>query len=117
MLNNEQLKKLSEALKESANNTESVLIIDGVNTFLRAYATGMSQTTQGTNTGAISGFFSSIGYALKKINPSLCIIIFDGEKGSTRRRKLFSEYKNNRRPVTRRKIFEEEEVDSRKETY
>jgi 5'-3' exonuclease len=38
----------------------------------------------------------SIGSNIRDYNPSRCIVVFDGKGGSQRRRKIFSEYKQNR---------------------
>ena len=47
--------------------------------------------------GGITGFLHSLGYAIRNVNPTKVIIIFDGKGGSQRRRKLYPEYKGNRK--------------------
>jgi 5'-3' exonuclease len=51
----------------------------------------------GIHNGGIFGSLNSLRFAIKMLQPSRCIVVFDGKGGSQRRRKLYSEYKNNRR--------------------
>jgi len=48
---------------------------------------------EGYHVGGITGFLKSIAYAIRKFEPTRCIIVFDGKNGSVRRRKLYPEYK------------------------
>lgn len=73
-----------------------VLIIDGMNTFLRSFAVDNRFNRYGNHIGGIAGFLKSIGYAIQNENPSRVIIVFDGEGGATNRRYLYPEYKANR---------------------
>jgi 5'-3' exonuclease len=50
----------------------------------------------GLHTGGIAGFLKSVGYAIKLINPTRCVIIFDGNGGSMKRRKIYPQYKHKR---------------------
>ena len=82
-----------------ADNTKDsrVLIVDGLNTFIRAYAASPTTNVNGDHIGGISGFLLSVGHAIKAINPTRVIITFDGKDGSAKRRQLFPEYKANRK--------------------
>jgi 5'-3' exonuclease len=51
----------------------------------------------GNNTGGIVGFFKSVGYAIKTLSPTRCIIVFDGVGGSFKRRQIFPQYKERRK--------------------
>lgn len=55
----------------------------------------------GEHVGGMTGFLRSIGMSIRQFRPSRCVIIFDGKGGSQRRRKLYSEYKENRKPMER----------------
>lgn len=78
------------------------------NTFIRCFASIPTLNDDGIHTGGISGFLKSIGYALRLINPTRCIIVFDGTGGSTRRKKIFPEYKKHRSNKVRlNRIFED----------
>ena len=51
----------------------------------------------GTHIGGIVGFLKSIGYTINMFRPTRCIIIWDGKGGSSRRRKMYPEYKAKRK--------------------
>lgn len=81
---------------ENQHHHSRLLIIDGVNTFLRSFAAVNRVNYYGNHVGGITGFLLSIGSAIKQIQPTRCIIVFDGEGGSTNRKYLYPEYKANR---------------------
>ena len=76
---------------------DRVLLIDGLNTFIRSFVMNPSTNEDGIHVGGIKGFLLSIGYAIKQIKPTRVIICLDGSGGSQRRRKLHPEYKQNRK--------------------
>lgn len=55
----------------------------------------------GEHVGGISGFLMSIGSAIKEINPTRVVVVFDGKNGSARRRSLYPEYKAKRKVTIR----------------
>lgn len=94
-------------LKRHINS--DVLIIDGSNTFIRCWSAIPSMNANGDHNGGIVGFFRSIGYAIKMLHPTRCIITFDGIGGSFRRRKIYPEYKAHRRNKIRlHRIYEDQ---------
>ena len=78
-----------------------VLIVDGMNTFIRSFSAVPTLNENGLHIGGISGFLMSIGSAIKLLNPTRVIVVFDGEGGSLKRRKMYSGYKNGRRSKVR----------------
>lgn len=56
-----------------------------------------SMDENGNHTGGIVGFLKSVGYAIRMLAPTRCVIIFDGVGGSFKRKQLFPEYKNHRK--------------------
>ena len=94
----------------------SILIIDGLNTFLRSFTMINHINPNGHHIGGLTGFLKSIGYAIKMLNPTKVIIVFDGVGGSNARRNLYPEYKANRHVnrMTNYSIFssKEEETES-----
>ncbi len=85
-----------------------VLVIDGMNTFCRCFAANPQLNDDGIHTGGIAGFLKSVGYAIRLINPTRCVIVFDGTGGSVRRKKIFPQYKEHRANKVRlNRIFEE----------
>lgn len=78
-----------------------VLLIDALNTFLRSYAAVPSMDDDGRHIGGTIGFLKSLGFAVRTFKPTRCIVVFDGKGGSQRRRKVYPQYKANRKPPVR----------------
>ena len=76
---------------------DRVLIVDGLNTFIRSFAVNPALNEDGLHIGGMVGFMKSVRYTCDILKPSRCIIVFDGKGGSKRRRKIFPEYKENRK--------------------
>ena len=91
------LDSLTENTSKPASPNDRVLLVDGLNTFIRAWTTSPVTNDDGIHVGGISGTLLSIGYAIKNIKPTRVILCFDGKGGSQRRRKLFPGYKASRR--------------------
>ena len=78
-----------------------VLIVDGLNLYLRAFAVNGALNDNGVPVGGLTGFLRSLAYAIREVNPTRVIIVYDGAGGSQRRRKIHPEYKANRKPGKR----------------
>ena len=76
---------------------DKVLIIDGLNTFIRVFSVIPTTNDDGIHVGGIVGFLKSIGYTINMIRPTRTIVVFDGKGGSSRRRKIYPEYKAKRK--------------------
>lgn len=74
-----------------------ILLVDGLNTFIRSFMAVPSMNDDGMHTGGIAGFLKSVGYAIKLINPTRVIVVFDGSGGSQKRRKIYPDYKKGRK--------------------
>ena len=83
------LETLQENTSKPTGLNDRVLLVDGLNTFIRAWAISPVTNDDGVHVGGITGFLMSIGYAIKTITPTRVIICFDGKGGSQRRRKIF----------------------------
>jgi DNA polymerase-1 len=92
----EEIKKKGGSLDDGKPN-DKVLIIDGLNTFIRVFSVIPTTNDDGIHVGGIVGFLRSIGYTINMFSPTRVIIVFDGKGGSTRRRKLYPAYKENRK--------------------
>ena len=90
------LNELKSRTIDDSNKNSRVLVIDGLNTFIRCYAASPVLNDDGEHVGGISGFLLSIGHAIKAINPTRVIIVFDGKNGTARRKEIFPEYKAHR---------------------
>jgi len=73
-----------------------VLIIDGLNTFIRSWTTNPTMNEDGDHTGGVIGSLKSIGYQIREFNATRCIVTFDGKDGSKSRKKLHEGYKADR---------------------
>jgi 5'-3' exonuclease len=78
-----------------------VLLVDAMNLFIRSYAAVPSMDDNGNHIGGMIGFIKSLGLAIRSFKPTRCIVVFDGKGGSQRRRKVFPQYKANRKPPVR----------------
>ena len=92
----DQIKKTGGKIDDGKPN-DKVLVIDGLNTFIRVFSVIPTLNDDGIHVGGIVGFLKSVGYAIKTFRPTRTIIVFDGKGGSTRRRKVYPEYKNRKR--------------------
>lgn len=112
--------KLNSAAPLTRNS--DVLIIDGTNTFIRIFSNVPSLNDNGDHVGGVVGFLRSVGALIRQVQPTRCIIVFDGKGGSQRRRKLYPDYKNNRKIKTKLNRFDEfkdltDEADSMKRQF
>lgn len=87
----------SKAKQESLHRNSKVLLIDSLNTFLRSFVMIHHLNPQGNHIGGLTGYLKSIGHAIRFIEPTRVILVFDGHGGSTNKRYLYPEYKANRK--------------------
>ena len=93
---------LNNVQKDDTSNPNSrVLIIDGLNLYLRTFAVNGMLNDRGVPIGGMMGFMKSLAYAIRETNPTRLMVIYDGAGGSQRRRKMSSNYKGNRKPGKR----------------
>ena len=95
---NETYKKLLNEVEKDYQQLgkEKVLIVDGLNTFIRSWTVNPTMDDNGDHIGGIVGTLKGIGYAIREYNATRCIIVFDGKGGSKSRKDLYSGYKENR---------------------
>jgi DNA polymerase-1 len=74
-----------------------VLIIDGLNTFIRSWTMNPTMNEDGDHTGGVVGSLKSIGYQIREFNPTRVVVTFDGKNGSQKRKKIHEGYKANRK--------------------
>jgi len=105
----EEKNRLSNILKNHVNQIKDthdnwristnsdILLVDGSNLFMRCWSANPAMDQNGNHTGGIVGSLKSLGYAIRLLCPTRCIVIFDGVGGSFKRRQLFPEYKEKRK--------------------
>ena len=102
-MSNEKYLSILEEIKNKGGKLDSeepndkILIIDGLNTFIRCFSAIPTLNDDGAHVGGIVGFLRSVGYAIRTIRPTRTVIVFDGKGGSNRRKKIFPEYKAGRK--------------------
>jgi DNA polymerase-1 len=90
------LDNIQEDEKTILKDENRILIIDGLNLFLRNFAVLNYINPQGTHIGGLGGFLRSLGSLLKQIQPTAVYIVFDGIGSSLNRKSLIPEYKSGR---------------------
>lgn len=95
---NETYKRLLKEVEKDHQQLgkEKVLIVDGLNTFIRSWTVNPTMDDNGDHIGGIVGFLKGIGYAIREYDCTRCIVVFDGKGGSKSRKQLYSGYKENR---------------------
>lgn len=81
---------------EHLHRNSKTLVIDGLNTFIRSWSTAPNLNDNGDHIGGIVGTLKSIGYAIRTINPTRVIVVFDGKGGSNSRKEIYAGYKSER---------------------
>jgi DNA polymerase-1 len=92
------LKQIDEEHKGfgDLHRNSKTLVIDGLNTFIRSWSTAPNLNDNGDHIGGIVGTLKSIGYAIRTLNPTRVVIVFDGKNGSSSRKEIFAGYKADR---------------------
>ena len=83
-----------------------VLLVDAYNVFIRHFCANPSLNKNGQHVGGAVGFLKGISKVIDIVYPKSVMIIWEGG-GSIRRRGIFSNYKNNRRPQRLNRFYQE----------
>ena len=94
-----ELQKEKQTVYQDVN--DSILVFDGLNTFIRAFGATPATNEDGDHIGGITGFLYSIGKCVRDFKPTRCVVVFDGRGGSKRRKTINKSYKANRANKTR----------------
>jgi hypothetical protein len=78
---------------------KKVMIIDGLNMFLRSYIIIPSMDPRGNPNGGTWGFLKSLQKICKKFNPDEIVVCWDGVGGSEKKRTINKNYKQGRKPL------------------
>jgi len=101
------LKQINSTVNVTSTLDDHVLLVDGLNNFIRAWSASPATNSDGDHIGGMLGFLQSVGLAIRTIRPTRVIIAFDGPGGSQRRRKIYPGYKDKRKPPKRPHRFRE----------
>jgi len=77
----------------------NVILIDGLNMFLRSYIVNPTLDVHGNPIGGCIGFLKSLQKVCSRFNPSEVIVCWDGHGGSESRKRMNKDYKHGRAPV------------------
>lgn len=81
---------------QKLTKNSNVLIIDGMNTYIRTFSASPALNDNGEHVGGFYGFLNTLKNIIKTVNPTRVIIVFDGKGGSQKRKKIYSNYKQGR---------------------
>jgi len=73
-----------------------LVIIDGMNTFLRNYVRSPYTNANGERAGGLSGTIISVRKCINDFKGLNCLVVWDGEGGSQARRSIYKDYKAGR---------------------
>jgi len=96
---NEVNKEHNEVKDESLN--DNVLIIDGLNQFIRVFGAVPALNDDGEHCGGVTGFLLSTAATIRRLKPTRVVIVFDGKGGSNRRKSMYKGYKEGRTGLTK----------------
>ena len=88
-----------------------IILVDGLNFFMRHYAANPSMTQNGDLAGGVVGFLKGIAGLSRQFKPDQIHVIWEGG-GSLRRRAIYSDYKKGRKPKKFNRYYEDEIPDS-----
>ena len=91
-------REIEEDHKQGRGSSKNshLLVIDGLNTFIRVFSAVPALNDDGMHIGGVTGFLRSIAAVIRKHKPTRCVIVFDGKGGSVRRKRMYPNYKANR---------------------
>lgn len=79
-----------------AQHVGPLVLIDGHNTFIRNYVRSPYLNSNGERYGGTTGMIISVRKIINDFGASNCLVVWDGEGGSQRRRSIYGEYKAGR---------------------
>ena len=99
----ELLKEVNEEYNTTKNESlnDRVLIIDGLNQFIRVFGAVPALNDDGEHCGGVTGFLLSTAATIRRLKPTRVIIVFDGKGGSNRRKSVYKGYKEGRTGLTK----------------
>ena len=83
-----------------------VLLVDAYNVFIRHFVANPTMNKNGQHVGGAVGFLRGITKVIDTIYPESVVVVWEGG-GSIRRRGIFSDYKNKRRPQKLNRFYAE----------
>jgi DNA polymerase-1 len=88
-----------------------VLIVDGLNFFMRHFIANPSMSDNGHSIGGVVGFMKGIWHLCDRISPGRVVVVWEGG-GSPRRRAVLKSYKDRRRPPRLNRFYADDIPDT-----
>jgi 5'-3' exonuclease len=88
---------------------DRVLIVDGLNVFMRHYVAHPAMSDNGEQIGGIVGFYYNLMHLITKCKPESAYVIWEGG-GSKRKRDLYPDYKKKKRPAKLNRYYDNDEI-------
>jgi len=86
---------------------KEIMLIDGLNMFIRSYIVNPTIDSKGRPLGGCMGFLKSLQKVVRMFQPDEIVICWDGQGGSQRRKAQNKNYKEGRSPVRfNRRMYE-----------
>lgn len=89
------------------SHTRRIMLVDALNTFTRYYVRHPQMSSHGEPVGGVVGFLNALKRLVEEQLPTQVIVVWEGG-GSMRRRQLYPEYKQNRRPIKMNRYYEDD---------
>jgi DNA polymerase-1 len=81
---------------DKLHRDSKVLLVDGMNLFIRTFSAIPTLNEDGQHIGGLSGFLQSLAATIRMVKPTRVVVVFDGKGGSHRRRKIYENYKERK---------------------
>ena len=92
-------------MKKETAIDKPVLLVDGLNVFMRHFCANPSMSENGEHVGGFVGFIKGLGLLCEKFSPQRIIVVWESG-GSNRRRSIMGSYKSGRRPAALNRYYE-----------
>lgn len=94
---------------EQFDAKRNLIIVDGLNVFIQSYVGSPALVRDGQHGGGIVGFLNLMSQVCRTVSPSEFIVVWEGG-GSIRKRGIFSDYKQQRRPEKLNRYYPTDEI-------
>jgi len=89
------------------NKPPVILLVDGMNVFLRGYAANSAISAHGEHVGGVVSFLYTLRKFFTTVYPAASVVVvWDGVGGSVRRLSIFKEYKQGRKTKAKNRFYE-----------
>ena len=89
-----------------------ILLIDGLNLFMRSFSVSHSVSELGEPIGGTLGFLRSLSNTIDKERPKKVYVVWEGG-GSVRRRSIYKDYKKGSKPIKMNNFYSNDYIDQK----